>query len=48
VLQLVATNQLDLIEPMMRNETDRAFLKNILEQRKNLRDRFNFEAADLN
>jgi len=47
VLQLVATNQLDLIEPMMRNETDRAFLKNILEQRKNLRDRFNFEATDL-
>jgi AMP-binding enzyme C-terminal domain len=48
VLQLVATNQLDLIEPMMTSETDRAFLKNILEQRKNLRDRFNFEAADLN
>jgi hypothetical protein len=40
-------NQLDLIEPMMRSETDRAFLKNILEQRKNLRDRFNFEANDL-
>ncbi len=48
VLQLVATNQLDLIEPMMTSETDRAFLKNILEQRKNLRDRFNFETADLN
>ena len=47
VLQLVATNQLDLIEPMMTSETDRAFLKNILEQRKNLQDRFNFEAADL-
>ena len=47
ILQLVAMNQLDLIEPMMRNENDRAFLKNILEQRKNLRDRFNFEAADL-
>jgi len=47
VLQLIATNQLDLIEPMMRNETDRAFLKNILESRKNLRDRFNFEATDL-
>jgi hypothetical protein len=40
-------NQLDLIEPMMRSEADRAFLKNILESRKNLRDRFNFEAADL-
>jgi len=48
VLQLVATNQLDLIEPMMRNESDRVFLKNILESRKNLRDRFNFETADIN
>src|SRR5258708_11517448 len=47
ILQLVAMNQLDLIEPMMKSETDRAFLKDILEQRKNLRDRFNFEAADL-
>jgi len=47
VLQLVAMNQLDLIEPMMRSDTDRAFLKSILESRKNLRDRFNFEAADL-
>src|SRR5215470_797644 len=47
ILQLVAMNQLDLIEPMMTNETDRAFLKDILEQRKNLRDRFNFEAGDL-
>jgi hypothetical protein len=46
ILQLVAMNQLDLIEPMMTSATDRAFLKDILEQRKNLRDRFNFEAAD--
>jgi predicted Ser/Thr protein kinase len=45
ILQLVAMNQLDLIEPMMKSETDRAFLKTILEQRKNLRDRFNFEAT---
>jgi serine/threonine protein kinase len=44
ILQLVAMNQLDLIEPMMRNEQDRAFLRDILESRKNLRDRFNFEA----
>jgi hypothetical protein len=43
ILQLVAMNQLDLIEPMMTGETDRAFLKSILESRKNLRDRFNFE-----
>src|SRR6266851_607314 len=47
MLQLVAMNQLDLIEPMMTSEADRAFLKSILESRKNLRDRFNFEAADL-
>src|SRR5580692_2146555 len=47
ILQLVAMNQLDLIEPMMTSETDRAFLKDILESRKNLRDRFNFEATDL-
>jgi hypothetical protein len=44
ILQLVAMNQLDLLEPMMKNDDDRAFLKAILEQRKNLRDRFNFEA----
>ena len=44
ILQLVAMNQLDLIEPMMKNEADRAFLKDILESRKNLRDRFNFES----
>jgi hypothetical protein len=48
ILQLVATNQLDLIEPMVTSETDRAFLKNILESRKNLRARFNFAAAELN
>ena len=47
ILQLVAMNQLDLIEPMMKSDTDRAFLKNILESRKNLRDRFNFELVDL-
>src|SRR5436853_4419569 len=44
ILQLVAMNQLDLIEPMMRNDEDRAFLRDILDSRKNLRDRFNFEA----
>jgi hypothetical protein len=47
MLQLVAMNQLDLIEPMMTSETERAFLKDILESRKNLRDRFNFEVTDL-
>jgi hypothetical protein len=44
ILQLVAMNQLDLIEPMMASDTDRAFWKEIVESRKNLRDRFNFEA----
>jgi predicted Ser/Thr protein kinase len=47
ILQLVAMNQLDLIEPMITSEADRAFLRDILESRKNLRDRFNFEADDL-
>lgn len=43
ILQLVAMNQLDLIEPLMNSDADRVFLKGILESRKNLRDRFNFE-----
>jgi len=47
ILQLVAMNQIDLIEPMMRSDADREFLKDILEQRKNLRDRFNFEVAGM-
>jgi hypothetical protein len=47
ILQLVAMNQIDLIEPMMTSDADRVFLKDILEQRKNLRDRFNFESADM-
>jgi serine/threonine protein kinase len=42
ILQLVAMNQIDLIEPLMRNDADRAFMKDILDQRKNLRDRFSF------
>jgi hypothetical protein len=48
ILQLVAMNQLDLIEPLITSETDRAFMKDILESRKNLRDRFNFESSELN
>ena len=47
ILQLVAMNQLDLIEPMMTSEADRSFLKDILDQRKNLRDRFNFESGNM-
>jgi acyl-CoA synthetase (AMP-forming)/AMP-acid ligase II len=48
ILQLVAMNQLDLIEPLITNEADRGFMKDILESRKNLRDRFNFESGELN
>src|SRR5437899_12990332 len=48
ILQLVAMNQIDLIEPLIKSEVDRAFLKDILESRKNLRDRFNFESSELN
>jgi acyl-CoA synthetase (AMP-forming)/AMP-acid ligase II len=48
ILQLVAMNQVDLIEPLITSDVDRAFLKDILESRKNLRDRFNFESSELN
>jgi hypothetical protein len=48
ILQLVAMNQPDLIEPLITSDVDRAFLKDILESRKNLRDRFNFESSELN
>lgn len=48
ILQLVAMNQLDLIEPLITNEIERTFMKDILESRKNLRDRFNFESSELN
>jgi predicted Ser/Thr protein kinase len=48
LLQLVATNQLDLIDALVKSDSDRAFLKTILDARKNFRDRFNFETADLN
>jgi hypothetical protein len=41
-------NQLDLIEPLITSDVDRAFMKDILESRKNLRDRFNFESSELN
>jgi hypothetical protein len=48
ILQLVAMNQPDLIEPLITSDVDRAFLKDILESRKNLRDRFNFQSSELN
>jgi hypothetical protein len=46
VLQLIAMNQVDLIEPLMTSPADREFFRDLLESRKNLRDRFNFESAD--
>jgi len=48
LLQLVATNQLDLIETMITSEPDRAFLKDIFDTRKNFQDRFNFDSTELN
>ena len=48
LLQLVATNQVDLIESMVTSELDRASLQTIVESRKNFRDRFNFDATDMN
>lgn len=47
ILQLVAMNQIDLIEPLLKGGNDRAFLMAILERRKNLKDRFNFETSGL-
>ena len=46
VLQLIAMNQIDLIEPLMTSPADREFFRDLLESRKNLRDRFNFESTD--
>jgi predicted Ser/Thr protein kinase len=48
LLQLVATNQLDLIETMITSEPDRAFLKDIFDTRKNFQDRFNFDSTEMN
>jgi hypothetical protein len=46
ILQLVAMNQVDLIDPLLTTDADRALMRDILDGRKNLRDRFNFETAD--
>ncbi|WP_439925496.1 AMP-binding enzyme [Nitrobacter sp. JJSN] len=46
ILQLIAMNQIDLIEPLITSPADREFFRGILEGRKNLRDRFNFESTD--
>jgi serine/threonine protein kinase len=46
ILQLIAMNQIDLIEPLIASPADREFFRGILESRKNLRDRFNFASTD--
>jgi hypothetical protein len=46
ILQLIAMNQIDLIEPLITSPADREFFRGILESRKNLRDRFNFASTD--
>jgi hypothetical protein len=42
LLQLIAMNQLDLIDPLIRDDNERATVNAILAGRRNLRDRFAF------
>jgi AMP-binding enzyme len=42
ILQLVAMNQVDLIEPLVASEAERALIARIVSERRNLRDRFAF------
>ena len=42
ILQLVAMNQVDLIDPLVKNEAERALVGRIVAERRNLRDRFAF------
>ena len=42
ILQLIAMNQVDLIEPLIGNEAERAAVARIVADRRNLRDRFAF------
>ncbi len=42
ILQLVAMNQIDLIDPLIASETERALVDRIVAGRSNLRDRFSF------
>ena len=42
ILELVAMNQLDLIDPLVKTEADRALVGRIISDRRNLRDRFAF------
>jgi predicted Ser/Thr protein kinase len=43
ILQLIAMNQVDLIDPLLHDAAERELVGAICEQRKNLRDRFNFD-----
>jgi hypothetical protein len=42
ILELVAMNQLDLIDSLIRTDTERAIVSRIVSDRRNLRDRFAF------
>ncbi len=42
ILQLIAMNQIDLIEPLIENERERSTIATIVTGRRNLRDRFSF------
>ena len=42
ILELVAMNQLDLIDPLLKNDAERAIVGRIVSGRQNLRDRFVF------
>jgi hypothetical protein len=42
ILELVAMNQLDLIDSLIRTDTERAIISRIVSDRRNLRDRFAF------
>jgi predicted Ser/Thr protein kinase len=42
ILQLIAMNQVDLIDPLLHDATERELVHSICDERKNLRDRFSF------
>jgi len=42
ILQLIAMNQVDLIDPLMREPAERALVQAICQQRKNMSDKFSF------
>jgi serine/threonine protein kinase len=42
ILQLIALNQVDLIDPLISSDHERAVVRRIVDDRRNLRDRFSF------